>query len=158
MSPDFPDQHRSTAPIKVHRAVPYLHVADLAASERFYKLLGMDLTSRHCDPSGRAVWARMQTCGAAGADLMLALASGPIDPDQQAAMLYMHVDDVAGLRAQLLAGGVQDVSHHPGYHAKPTPTGVLFAIQHPFYMPAGELRVHDPDGYVIQVGQWPREV
>jgi hypothetical protein len=26
-------------------------------------------------------------------------------------------------------------------------------IEHPSYMPAGELRVLDPDGYVVLVGQ-----
>jgi hypothetical protein len=27
------------------------------------------------------------------------------------------------------------------------------AIEHPLYMPAGEFRVLDPDGYVLRVGQ-----
>jgi hypothetical protein len=27
------------------------------------------------------------------------------------------------------------------------------AIEHPFYMPSGEFRLFDPDGYVLLVGQ-----
>ena len=30
---------------------------------------------------------------------------------------------------------------------------VVGAVEHPFYMPAGEIRLEDPDGYVLLVGQ-----
>ena len=35
----------------------------------------------------------------------------------------------------------------------PTPGVEVGDITHPFYMPAGELRVIDPDGYVVLVGR-----
>jgi hypothetical protein len=49
----------------------------------------------------------------------------------------MYTPDLAGLREQLLACGV-----------KVPPIG------YPEYMPSGEMRIADPDGYVILVGHW----
>ena len=67
---------------------------------------------------------------------MLALADGPFDASQQAVLFYCWTADVAALRDELQAAGVR-----------------VGAIEHPFYMPAGELRLEDPDGYVMLVGQ-----
>lgn len=71
-----------------------------------------------------------------GARLMLALASAPVDPSQQAVLLYAHTEDVGGLRARLIECGIE-----------------VGSIRRPEHMPAGELRVADPDGYVMLVGQ-----
>jgi predicted enzyme related to lactoylglutathione lyase len=93
---------------------------------------------------------------------MLTRASGPVDPAQQAVLFYMYADDVRGLRNHLLASGLVDAGRVPGERKmgdqdKPIPAGAaVFDIIHPFYMTEGEVRVHDPDGYVILVGQAER--
>ena len=71
-----------------------------------------------------------------GARLMLALADEPVDPQQQAVLFYCWTPDVRALQSELRAGGVE-----------------AGEIEHPFYMPAGEIRVVDPDGYTLLVGQ-----
>ena len=67
---------------------------------------------------------------------MLALASGPIDAASQAVLFYCWAPDVQRLHDELAAAGVE-----------------VGAVTRPFYMPAGEFRAQDPDGYVLLVGQ-----
>jgi catechol 2,3-dioxygenase-like lactoylglutathione lyase family enzyme len=109
---------------------PYAHVADVQRSVDFYARLGLDVQSTH-EVGGRLVWAFLTSQAEPGAGLMLALADGPVEPDVQAVLFYCWAPDVAALRDKLGAG----------------------EITHPFYMPAGELRLLDPDGYVLLVGQ-----
>lgn len=109
---------------------PYAHVADVQRSIDFYARLGLEVQNTH-DAGGRLVWAFMTSPTEPAAGLMLALADGPVDPDVQAVLFYCWTADVVSLRDELGVG----------------------EITHPFYMPAGELRVADPDGYVLLVGQ-----
>jgi len=60
----------------------------------------------------------------------------PINAEGQAVLFYLYAPDVAAYRAELMEGGVR--------------VGLL---TYPTYMPEGEFRVHDPDGYVLLVGQ-----
>ena len=90
--------------------------------------------------------------------MMLARASEPIVASQQAVLFYMYSNDVAGLRVHLLAQGIRDAGRPlderpPIEHALIPAGAVVFEIGRPSYMPQGELRIHDPDGYVILVGQ-----
>ncbi len=130
--------------------VPFAHVADVELSVLFYALLGFAPQSRHSSPAGRTVWAEV-TSGEAS--LMLAQASGPVDAAQQAVLFYMYSEDVAGLRARLISGGVHDGGTFTGQQGPNNGRSVAFSVGFPFYMPAGELRVHDPDGYVLLIGQ-----
>ena len=117
---------------------PYVHVADVQRSVDFYRLLDLEVRDTH-STGGRLVWAFLTGSGDGGgtsAGVMLALADAPIDPRAQAVLFYCWTPDVAELRSRLLGEGVE---------AGP--------ITHPFYMPAGEVRVVDPDGYVLLVGQ-----
>jgi len=136
-------------PFELQTFVPYIHVADVQASIDFYSKLGLGLDSRF-GPEGKPFWARMKR---PGCDLMLARASGPIDPRQQAALFYLHVDNVRAFREAMVDKGLADGGTFIGETADFPPTGVVFNITHPDYMPAGEARVHDPDGYVLLVGQ-----
>lgn len=130
--------------------VPYAHVADVNESIAFYSLLGLELDSRF-GPEGKPFWARMRK---GNCDLMLALASGPINPRDQAVLFYLHVDNLAAVRSALLAGGVQDRGSFAGEGEDDFPrTGCLFDIVPRDYMPQGEMRVHDPDGYVLLIGE-----
>ena len=113
--------------------IPHAHVADVGRSIDFYRLLGLEIERTH-EVDGRLVWAFLAR--ADGARVMLALADGPVDASQQAVLFYCWTQDVAALRDDLLRAG-----------ADPGP------IRRPFYMPAGELRLVDPDGYVLLVGQ-----
>ena len=112
--------------------VPYAHVADVARSIAFYRRLGFAVVNT-AEFQGHLGWARLQS---GDAQLMVAGASGPINADQQAVLFYLYANDVAAFRTQLIADGI-DVGE----------------IGQPDYMPAGEIRVHDPDGYVLLIGQ-----
>lgn len=46
-----------------------------------------------------------------GAQLMLAQASDPIDPQQQAVLFYVYVDDAEAFRSKLLESGVRWAHH-----------------------------------------------
>jgi catechol 2,3-dioxygenase-like lactoylglutathione lyase family enzyme len=136
----------------VNAVAPYAHVQDVERSLRFYARMGLETAATHAAPDGRTVWGCAQS---GSARVMLALASGPIDPAQQAVLFYMHAPNVAALRQQLLNAGTPDGGHFRGQPGTTSTANraAVFAVTHPFYMPAGELRIHDPDGYVILVGQ-----
>lgn len=134
----------------MNRLVPFAHVVDVRASLKFYGLLGFVPESVLKDASGSEFWASSRS---GGAEIMLARASGVVDAAQQAVLFYMYGDDVAGLRRRLLERGVVDGGRYQGGCVGGDVRGVVFEISHPGHMPAGELRVHDPDGYVILVGQ-----
>ena len=51
-------------------------------------------------------------------------------------ILYLYFDNIAETRAALLERG-----HAPS------------EIKYPFYMPGGECRLEDPDGYVLMLAQ-----
>ena len=117
----------------------YAHVADVQHSIGFYERLGLDVRNTH-EVHGRLVWAFLANpaddATTAGARLMLALADGPVVASNQAVLFYCWTPDVRALHHELAAAGVE-----------------VGEIEHPFYMPAGEFRTYDPDGYVLLVGQ-----
>jgi hypothetical protein len=129
---------------------PYLHVADVEAAGKFYELLGLTHDGEFRDPTGRLCWL---TLARGQARVMLALASGPVAADQQAVLLYMSCQDVKALREKLLAAGVKDGGSFATACHSPVLNGIAFEVTCPPYMPAGELRLHDADGYVILIGQ-----
>ena len=112
---------------------PYAHVADVQRSIDFYARFGLEVRDTH-EHEGKLVWAFVASGETAG--LMLALADASVDPHAQAVLFYCWTPDVAALREELLRDAVE-----------------VGEITHPFYMPAGEIRVADPDGYVLLVGQ-----
>jgi len=114
--------------------VAFAHVADVERSVRFYADLGFSVANRVV-PAGQTtpVWAWLES---EKANLMVGLASGPIDSAQQAVLFYLYYDDIKQTRAALVERG-----HAPG------------EISYPFYMPGGECRLEDPDGYVLMLAQ-----
>jgi catechol 2,3-dioxygenase-like lactoylglutathione lyase family enzyme len=129
--------------------VAFAHVADVERSIRFYADLGFevgnrvrsddvrsdDVQSDEVPPEGGAmtVWAWLHS---EKANLMVGLADEPVDPQRQAVLFYLYFDDIQATRDALVGLG-----HAPG------------AICHPFYMPGGECRLLDPDGYVLMLAQ-----
>ncbi|MDQ8024369.1 MAG: VOC family protein [Moraxellaceae bacterium] len=114
--------------------VAFAHAADVEASIRFYADLGFKVANTVV-PEGKTapVWAWLES---EKANLMVGMASGPIDASQQAVLFYLYYDDIKQTRAALVALG-----HAPG------------EIKYPFYMPGGECRLEDPDGYVLMLAQ-----
>ena len=112
--------------------IAYAHVEDVGQSVEFYGRLGLEVENTHT-VDGRLAWAYMARDGAR---VMLALADGPIDAGSQAVLFYCWTPDVHALHDELATAGVE-----------------VGPVTQPFYMPAGEFRVEDPDGYVVLVGQ-----
>jgi hypothetical protein len=106
-------------------------VKSVTRSIEFYKKLGFVEGNTHTPEGGaEPVWVWLKS---GGAHLMLAKASEPIDPQEQAVLFYLYCDDVA-VRSKLLESGVE-----------------AGTVQYPFYAPRGEFRVTDPDGYALMV-------
>jgi catechol 2,3-dioxygenase-like lactoylglutathione lyase family enzyme len=64
------------------------------------------------------------------------LSDAPIDITQQGVLFYLYADNLKSLLEHLLSKSV-----------------AASEISFPFYMPEGEMRVVDPDGYVLLIGQ-----
>ena len=117
---------------KAGYSTPLLHVRSLETSISFYQRLGFEvLDTDRCTPFG---WARLHCEGGA---IMLLRAEKQIDPRVQGVLFYLYTPDLKALRDHLIAGGV-----------KPS------EIACPPYMPSGEIRLDDPDGYCVLVGHW----
>ncbi|WP_149194066.1 VOC family protein [Luteimonas suaedae] len=114
--------------------VAFAHVVDVERSIKFYSSLGFHV-SNSVVPDGQRVpvWAWLES---EKANLMIGLASGPIDASQQAILFYLYYDDIRQTYAALA-----ELGHEPG------------EIKYPFYMPGGEFRLEDPDGYVLMLAQ-----
>lgn len=134
----------------VNNLITFAHVRDVETSTKFYALLGFAAERVLRDPHGNAYWARLRS---GRAEIMFARASGPIDAGQQAVLFYMYCDGVAQLRQHLLDSGLRDGGRFVGAGGPDDGSPVVFTVTHPDYMPAGEIRVADPDGYCILVGQ-----
>jgi catechol 2,3-dioxygenase-like lactoylglutathione lyase family enzyme len=116
----------------------YTHVADVERSIAFYRHLGLEPRDTHVE-GGTLVWAFVTSSpdpDQAWARLMLARADEPVDRERQGVLFYCWTPDVRALHARLRSAGV-DASE----------------IEHPFYMPAGEFHLTDPDGYLVVIGQ-----
>ncbi len=121
----------SAAPV-LKDLVPLAHVADMQRSIEFYGQLGFQVIGKY-DPDGQLKWAYLRS---GGADLMLSVASEPVNPAAQAVVFYLYVPSVAAFREQLSALGLK-----------------VGELQYFFFAKDGEFRIVDPDGYVLLVGQ-----
>jgi hypothetical protein len=144
----------TTHPI-VNRCVAMVHVEDVEAAAKFYDLLGFRSESRYVRDDGITNFVGLRSDHA---ELFLARSSGPIVPSQQAVLFYMYTSNVRALREHLLAQGLEDGGIPPGFrkrgHEGHMPERrAVYSLCHPFYMPEGELRVQDLDGYTLLIGQ-----
>lgn len=112
--------------------MPFVHVTDVERSVAFYRHLGFVAHSEH-RPTGRLDWAALESDGA---EVMFALASEPFACEDQAVLFYLYSPDLATLRARLLAAGID---------AGPIEDGTPG--------PSHEMRVADPEGFVLMVAQ-----
>jgi ketosteroid isomerase-like protein/uncharacterized glyoxalase superfamily protein PhnB len=121
-----PPQHR------VSGLIPFVHVEDVQRSIDFYHHLGFTLASVY-KYKGTPVWAELES---GGAKLMISIDGDPTDPAVQGVMFYLYSRDLAALRDQLLEAGTKAgpiVDGTPG--------------------PRQEMKLTDPDGYVLMVAQ-----
>lgn len=118
---------------RVTGLIAMAHAADMQRSLDFYRLLGMEIRGSLRNASGELQWAHI---ACEQADLMLTRASEPIIASQQAVLFYLYSPDLIALREHLLANRV-----------------TVSAITYPEYMRKGEVRLQDPDGYVLLIGQ-----
>jgi len=112
--------------------VPMAHVVDVGRSIDFYGQLGFE-TRNKLEQDRQIFWAWLTN---GKAHLMLSRADGAVNAGEQAVLFYLYAPDVASYRAELAARGIK-----------------VGPIIYPFYMPEGEFRIDDPDGYCLLVGQ-----
>jgi len=117
---------------RVSGLVPFVHVEDVERTIAFYYHLGFILASVY-KYRGTSVWAELRSEGAV---LMVSTDGDSIDPAGQGVLFYLYSDNLAALREQLLADGI-----HVGEIVDGTPG------------PPQEMRLTDPDGYVLMVAQ-----
>lgn len=113
--------------------VPMVHVVDVLRSVRFYEQLGLVVGGTLKKDSGGLQWAYLRSNRA---EIMFVQADAPVSRTEQGVLFYLYADDLRKLREDLLARGV-----------------AASEITYPFYMQKGEMRVEDPDGYSLLIGQ-----
>ena len=130
--PRPPDSVVSPPEQRVNELIPFVHVEDVERSIAFYYHLGFIVASIYTY-GGTSVWAELRSEGAA---LMVSTDGDSVDSAGQGVLFYLYSDDLAALRKQLLAEGI-----HVGEIVDGTPG------------PPQEMRLTDPDGYVLMVAQ-----
>jgi catechol 2,3-dioxygenase-like lactoylglutathione lyase family enzyme len=121
------------ASLPLRGLVPIAHVADVARSIEFYRRLGFEARNSLNNDDDQLVWASLQN---GKAHLMLSRSARPMNPGEQYVLFYLYAANVAAYRAELAARGI-----------------TVGPLTYPFYMPEGEFRIDDPDGYCLLVGQ-----
>lgn len=114
---------------RVSNLIPFVNVADVARSINFYRHLGFVVTSEF-SPGDELIWAALRS---EQAELMLNHSHDPIDAS---VVFYLYADDLHALREQLITAGIdagEIVDGRPG--------------------PREEMKLVDPDGYVVMVAQ-----
>jgi hypothetical protein len=116
-----------------------IHVADVERSAAFYRLLGFEIGNA-VPKAGPLHWAWLYAPAAAdwkrGPNLMVTRSECPIDASAQTALFYLYAADLPSLRTSLLSNGIQ-----------------AGEISYPEYLPNGEFRLQDPDGYTLMIAQ-----
>lgn len=117
---------------RVNRLVPFVKVTNVERSVGFYHHLGFTVQSvfKYRD---RLSWAALESDGA---EMMFEGTNDPIDHDRQGVLFYLYSHDLAALRDQLLAAGIEAGTIEDGSPG-----------------PRQEMRVVDPDGYMLMVAQ-----
>jgi hypothetical protein len=119
--------------------VPMIHVADVERSAAFYRLLGFEIGNA-VPPAGPLHWAWLYAPGVTdwkrGPNLMVTRSERPVDVSAQRALFYLYAADLQSLRRSLLSNGIE-----------------AGEISFPEYLPNGEFRLEDPDGYTLMIAQ-----
>ncbi len=137
----MPDETAAdSAPVR--SMVAMIRVADVMNSAKFYKNLGFEIGNaepRECPPFH---WAWLYQPKApnwkTGANLMLVSGEVPGIAESKAktVLFYLYAPNLRSLREDLLAKGFR-----------------AGEISYPEYLPGGEFRLEDPDGYTLMIAQ-----
>jgi catechol 2,3-dioxygenase-like lactoylglutathione lyase family enzyme len=115
----------------VSEAVPVCYVRNLDRARDFYALFGF--AELRGGEAGGSRWSYLRS----GANtVLLAAVQPPLIGVELPLLIYFYVDDLGAVGVRLAAAGVK--VEHVGY---------------PDHAPGGEVRVIDPDGNVLLVGQ-----
>jgi len=117
---------------RVNRLVPFVRVVDVERSVAFYRQLGFTV-QEEAKYRDRLSWALLQS---ERAEIMFEGTNPPIDPDRQRVQFYLYSEGLAALRDQLIAAGIDAGQIEDGSPG-----------------PSEEMRVTDPDGYVLMIAQ-----
>lgn len=112
--------------------IPFVHVADVERSIAFYELLGFVVGDTY-HPGDRLEWAALET---QDAKLMLTHADEPVAAARQGVLFYLYAYDLHALQQHLRAHG-----------------RMVGAICDGRPGPKQEMRLRDPDGYVLMIAQ-----
>jgi catechol 2,3-dioxygenase-like lactoylglutathione lyase family enzyme len=131
---------KDSAPVR--SIVAMIRVADVMTSAKFYRNLGFEIGNavpRECPPFH---WAWLYQPKApnwkTGANLMLVSGEVPGTAESRAetVLFYLYAQDLKSLREELLAEGFR-----------------ASEISYPEFLPEGEFRLLDPDGYTLMIAQ-----
>ena len=126
-------------PAPVTGLVPMIFVADVDRSAEFYRLLGFEI-GNYVPHVGQKHWAWLYAPKVGnwrrGPNLMVTRAECPIQRGEDDVLFYLYATDLKDLRDRLLANGIQ-----------------ASEIRYPEYLPNGEFRMQDPDGYTLMIAQ-----
>lgn len=117
---------------RVTTLVPFVRVKDVERSVAFYHHLGFIPQSVYTYRDHLA-WASL-VCDRA--EIMFEGGSDPVAPHRETVIFYLYSDDLAALRGQLLAAGIEAGEIEDGSPG-----------------PSAEMRVVDPDGYILMIAQ-----
>jgi len=126
----------------VSSVVAMIRVADVMNSAKFYRHLGFEIGNAVPREHPPYNWAWLYQPKApswkTGANLMLISGevSGIVASKVKTALFYLYARDLKGLRDELLAKGFS-----------------ASEITYPPYLPDGEFRLEDPDGYTLMIAQ-----
>src|SRR5947209_3436061 len=116
-----------------------IRVDEIDRSAAFYRLLGFAIGNK-VPQTGQPHWAWLYQPQASdwkqGANLMLVRGEEPGRPDSKIILFYLYAADLVALRKRLIGGNVK-----------------VSEISYPEYLPAGEFRTEDPDGYTLMIAQ-----
>jgi len=119
--------------------VPMIHVEDVERAAAFYRLLDFEI-GNYVPRTGATHWAWLYSVQAddwkRGPNLMLTRDNHAIDADAQEVLFYLYANDLKAVRDLLLANAIA--------------AGEISYLE---YLPDGEFRVIDPDGYTLMIAQ-----
>ena len=126
--------------VPISGIVAMIHVTDVERSAAFYRLFGLEIGNAVPRGEGPKHWAWLFSPSATdwrrGPNLMVTRSDRPLNPDAQDVLFYLYAADLPAVRATLLASGI-----------------AAGEICYPGYLPEGEFRVTDPDGYTLMIAQ-----
>lgn len=130
----------------INGIVAMIRVADVMNSAKFYSNLGFEIGNavpRECPPFHWAwLYQPKSQNWKTGANLMLVSGevAGTAESKAKTVLFYLYARDLKSLREELLV---------EGFNAS--------EISYPEYLPEGEFRLQDPDGYTLMIAQSGRD-